>query len=156
MKFLITNELKENRLLHLVVLFFTLFLALFLILDVVLQAYQTGLLPSEVVVFLQGDEEAFIEPLLFDILLEKIHTALFFAMVTITMIVIIFIRVKNTTAHRLIHLTFLSAIFAPIMLILGYFYGIVFLYFWLLFYMLWHSIAFYFSFVILWILFNEL
>ena len=154
MKFLITKELNENRLLKLVVLFLVFILLLFISSDIALQQYQIGLTPKDILVLLKGDEEAFIEPILFDILLEKIHISIFTSMITLVLLVIIYMRVNNKYNNLLIHILFLSAILTPIMLILTYFYGTVFSILWLISFLLWHLLGIYFSLNIIWKLFK--
>lgn len=154
MKFLVTSELNENRLLRLVVLFLVFILLLFISSDVALQQYQMGLMPQDVLVVLQGDEDSFTEPILFDILLEKIHISIFTSMITLILLVIIYMRVNYQYNNLLIHVLFLSAIFTPIMLILTYFYGITFSILWLILFLLWHILAIYLSLNIIWKLFR--
>jgi hypothetical protein len=155
MKFLVTKELHQNPLLRSLVLFFVAVLSLFLLSDIVLHHYQIGLTPSLATETLLGNEDAFIEPLLFDVLLERVHSSIFTSMITLILLSIIFMRVQDVEKNKLIHIAFLSAIFTPLCLILAYFYGSVFIAAWIALFLLWHSVALYLSFFILWKLFRS-
>jgi len=144
MKFLVTKELGQNKLLRVQVLWLTALLALFLVSDMVLHHYQVGFVPSLAIEHILGNEEAFIEPIIFSVLLENIHIDLFVSMITLMLLVVIFIRVTNSRDSKVIHLAFLSAILAPLSLLLGYFYGASFIYLWIGFFILWHVFALYF------------
>lgn len=148
MKFLVTKELSENKLLRLQVLWLTGLLALFLISDIVLHHFKIGFSPAQALEAILGNEEAFVEPILLSVLLENVHVGLFFSMLTLILLVVIFIRVTDDSKTKMIHLAFLSAIFAPLSLLLGYFYGEIFIELWIAFFMLWHLCAFYFIFII--------
>lgn len=148
MKFLITKELSSNKLLRTQVLWLTAILVLFLISDIVLHHYKIGLTSSLAIENILGNEEAFMEPMLFSVLLENIHIDLFISMITLMLLVVIFIRVGHNRKTKMIHLAFLSAVLAPLSLLLGYFYGVVFIYAWIGFFILWHITALYFAFII--------
>ncbi|NOR56228.1 MAG: hypothetical protein GQ531_08475 [Sulfurovum sp.] len=145
MKFLVTKELGQNKLLRLQVLWLTAILTLFLFTDLVLHHYQVGLTPTLAVEQILGNEEAFIEPILLSVLLENIHIDLFISMITLMLLVVIFMRVAHDAKTKLIHLAFLSAIMAPIALLLGYFYAEVFISLWIGLFILWHLCALYFA-----------
>lgn len=150
MKFLVTKELHQNPLLSKLVLFFVLILSVFLITDLVLHHLQIGLIPAQALETLQGNEEAFIEPLLFDVLLERVHIGIFTSMITLVLLSIILMRVTEKQNDRSIHFAFITAILAPVALLLGYFYGVVFVTLWIVLFTLWHLLGIYFSLVITW------
>lgn len=145
MKFLVTKELQQNRLLRLQVLWLTAILTLFLVTDVIMHQYQTGLTPTLATEHILGNEEAFIEPILLSVLLEDIHIDLFISMITLMLLVVIFIRVEHDAKTKLIHLAFLSAILAPICLLMGYLYAEVCITLWIGFFLLWHLCGLYFA-----------
>ncbi|WP_309497334.1 hypothetical protein [Sulfurovum sp.] len=145
MKFLVTKELEQNRLLTLQILLLTGILTLFLFSDIVLHHYQVGLTPVQALETILGNEEAFLEPILLPALLERIHIDIFISMITLLLLVIIYIRISKNGKNKMIHLAFLSAILAPFSLLLGYFYGEMFVYVWLVMFVLWHLCALYFS-----------
>lgn len=150
MKFLVTTELQQNPLLKLLIGFFVGILILFTGLDLLLHHYQIGLTLEMAKTTILGDEEAFIEALLFDVLLERIHISLFISMLMLVLLVITYMRVTKNIANKMIHVAFIAAIAAPISLLLGYFFGEIFISLWIGFFILWHLCAFYFSAVILW------
>lgn len=150
MKFLVTKELSQNRLLSLMVLFLVGILALFLLSDILLHHYQIGLTPIRAFESILGDKEAFVEPMLFDALLERVHIDIFTSMITLILLIIIYIRLNPNTKNKIIHFTFIAAILTPISLILGYFYGTEFIILWIILFLLWHSSALYFAFIIFW------
>jgi len=150
MKFLVTKELDQNPFLKLLILFFVAVLTFFLLSDVALHYYQIGLTPTLALEHVLGNEEAFIEPMLFDVLLERLHTDIFTSMTTLTLLVIIYMRLNEKSTNKMIHITFLAAIFAPISLVLGYFYGSIFIMVWIGLFLLWHLCALCFSLLIIW------
>jgi len=145
MKFLVTKELEHNRLLTLQVLLLTGVLTLFLLSDILLHHFQLGLTPALLMESVLGNEEAFIEPMVFSALLERIHMDLFISMITLMLLAVTYIRIGNSREDKIIHWAFISAILTPVSLLLGYFYGAFFLYLWLVLFGLWHLFAFYFS-----------
>ena len=148
MKFLVTKELEQNRLLTIQVLWLTAILTLFLFSDMVLHHYQVGLTPAQAVETILGNEEAFLEPMIFSALLERIHIDIFISMITLMLLVVIYIRLSKERTNKMIHLAFLSAILAPFSLLFGYFYGEIFIFLWLGLFVLWHLCALYFSVII--------
>ena len=145
MKFLVTKELEENRLLTLQVLWLTAILTLFLFSDIVLHHYQVGITPTQALETILGNEEAFLEPMLLSALLERIHIDIFISMITLMLLVVIYIRLSKERTNKMIHLAFLSALLAPISLLFGYFFGELFIFMWLGLFILWHVCALYFS-----------
>jgi len=145
MKFLVTKELEHNRLLALQVLLLTAVLTLFVFSDMILHHFQIGLTTQKAIETLLGNEEAFMEPMLFSALLERIHIDIFISMITLMLLVVIYIRLGKSRKNRVIHLAFISAILAPVNLILAYFYGEIFVFLWLGLFILWHLCALYFS-----------
>lgn len=149
MKFLVTKELSSNTLLRVQVLWLTAILALFLLADMIVHHYKIGLSPVLAYEHILGNEEAFVEPIIFSVLLENIHIDLFVSMITLMLLVVIFIRVTQVQKTKMIHLAFISAILAPLSLLLStFFYGEVFIDLWIGLFILWHLSAFYFVVVI--------
>lgn len=148
MKFLITKELKDNSLLRLLVTLLVSFFMLFLALNIVLHHYQIGLNLDKAMESIIGDADNFIEPILFDILIERVHIDIFISMILLTLLVIIYIRVEKKPKNIFIHIVFLSNIFSNISFILGYYYGEIFIILWIGLFLLWHIFSFYISFII--------
>ena len=155
MKFLVVKELRHNPLLKSVVFLLVAFLGLFLVSDVVLHHLQIGLSLTSATETLLGNEEAFIEPILFDALLERIHIDIFTSMMTLVLLSIIYMRVLDQEKSKSIHLAFISAILAPIVLILAYFYGTFFIILWIVLFILWHLSGLYLSMRIVWSLLRK-
>ncbi len=149
MKFLVTNELRLNPLLRLLVAFFVVMMMLFILSDIALFHYQIGLTPQKATLSLLGDEEAFIEPMLFDVLLERVHVTLFISMITLATLVSIYIRVVKPTTYRIVHTVFLSAVGTPVLLLFGYFVVQIFIALSIGLFLLWHGCALYMCVVIL-------
>lgn len=149
MKFLITKELKDNSLLRLLVTLLLSFFMLFLALDILIHHYQIGLNLDKAIETIIGDEDNFIEPILFDVLIERVHIDIFISMILLTLLVIIYIRVEQKPKNIFIHIVFLSNIFSSISFILAYFYGEIFIILWIGLFLLWHIIAFYISFFVI-------
>ena len=145
MKFLVTKELEQNPLLTLQVLWLTAILTLFLFSDMILHHYQVGLTPTLALESILGNEEAFLEPMLLPALLERVHIDIFISMITLMLLVVIYIRLSKDRKNKMIHLAFLSALLSPISLLLGYFYGEIFIFLWLALFVVWHLCALYFS-----------
>ena len=150
MKFLVVKELRHNPLLKSVVLLLVAFLGLFLVSDMILHHLQIGLSPSKATETLLGNEESFIEPILFDALLERIHVDIFTSMMTLVLLSIIYMRVLDKEKSKVIHLAFITAILSPIAIILAYFYGTVFIVSWIGLFILWHLSGLYLSMGIVW------
>lgn len=145
MKFLVTKELEQNRLLTLQVLWLTVILVLFVVSDLVLHHFQIGLTPVQALETILGNEEAFLEPMLLSALLERIHIDIFISMITLMLLVVIYIRLSKNGKSKMIHVAFITAILAPLSLLLGYFYGEIFIFLWLGLFIVWHFCALYFS-----------
>jgi len=137
-KFLVTTKLKQNPLLKFVVLFLVAILGIFLLTDLVLYHLQIGLTLERATETLLGHEEAFIEPIIFEVLLERIHIGIFTSMITLILLSIIYMRVLDTEKSKVIHLAFITAILSPIVLLLAYVYGTSFIVLWIALFILWH------------------
>ncbi len=147
MKFLATKELKDNPFLKNLLAGLLVLITLFLLLDLLLHHVQIGLSFDSAITTLLGNEEEFIEPLLFDSLLIMIHTNLFFSMLLLLILSAIWIRVSKQPKDFKIflHALFLLAIFAPIFLLFGYFFGELGVKIWVVMFISWHFLAFFMS-----------
>jgi hypothetical protein len=149
-KFLVTKELHQNPLLTLLVKGLVGFFTLFLALDLLLHHFQIGLTLTKAKETLLGNEEAFIEPILLDALIERIHVDIFMMMILLTLLAIIYMRVITTPNHLMLHTLFISTIVSFITLILGYFYGEIFIMTWIGLFALSHLIAWVLCAKVLW------
>lgn len=138
MRFLVTQELKHNPLLKQLVLFFTALLCVYLISDIFLVHLQLGLTLDKASEVLLGNEESFIEPLLFDVLLEKVHIGIFTSMLSLLLLSIIYMRTYSIEHAKVIHVAFIAAILAPVSLLLAHNYGTIFIILWIGLFVLWH------------------
>ena len=143
MKFLATKELRDNQFLKYLLYGLLLFTILFLILDLVLHHLQIGLTFSKAVATVLGDEESFIEPILIESLLLTIHMNLFFSMLLLLILTSICIRVSEDKQlpRFIFHGLFVTALLAPIFLIIGYFTGKSAVMVWIVLFIIWHIVA---------------
>ena len=151
MKFLITKEIWDNQLLKWLVVLLTTLLSLFLLSDMLLHHYQIGLEFSKAIETIMGNEDEFVDPILFDALLERVHVDLFTSTITLMLLAVVYVRVagKNDINALAIHLSFVTAILAPILLILGFYFGEFFIYAWIVLFIVWHVLALGLSFYII-------
>ena len=156
MKFLATKELKDNSFLRYLLYGLLGFSILFLILDLVIHHLQIGLLFTDALATVLGDEEAFIEPILIESLLLTIHIDLFFSMLLLLILASIYIRVskENQPPKILLHGLFLSALLAPIFLLIGYFTGAFGVFAWVVLFIIWHLLALTISFKSLYLVYK--
>jgi len=146
-----SKELSKNPLLQRLIIFLTLTLILYLGVDILLHHQQIGLTFQTARETILGNEEAFLDPILFDTLLERTHSNLLTSMITLMLLTSIYIRVSKYYNKRqpAVHLVFSTAILSHCALILSQTYPI-FIDFWIVLFLLWHLIAFYLSFMIIW------
>jgi len=143
MKFLVSKDTAPTPLLRQLMTAVTVAMLLYLLLDVVLHGYLIGFSPQAAAQTLYGNEEAFVEPILFESLLLQVHIDLFMALVSLLIVVSIYLRMKHKEKVRkgLLHALFLSALAAPLLLIAAYFGGSFWLYGWVGAFYLWHLLA---------------
>ncbi len=143
MKFLVSKDAVPTPLLRQLMTAVTVAILLYLVLDVVLHGYLIGLSPQVAAQTLYGNEEAFVEPILFESLLLQVHIDLFMALVSLLIVVSIYLRMKYKEKVRkgLLHALFMAALAAPLLLIAAYFSGSFWLYGWLGAFYLWHLLA---------------
>ena len=156
MKFLATKELKNNKFLSSLLYGLLLFIILFLVLDLVLHHLQIGLAFSKAISTILGDEESFIEPILIESLLLTIHMDLFFSMLLLLILTSICIRVSEDKQlpRFIFHGLFLTALLAPIFLIVGYFIGEFAVMAWVVLFITWHLMALLLSFKTLYLIYK--
>lgn len=155
MKFLVTKELKENTPLKQLVGILVVVLIFFLLLDVLLHHYQIGFTLSDATATILGDMEAFVEPVLFDMLLERVHIDTLTALISLMLLALIYIRVSSTPNRWLLHIGFTSAIATQLTLLGSFWLGEVAIVLWITSFMLWHFIALFFAVLTLWRLYAK-
>lgn len=143
------KELESNPLLTRLILFLVLSLLIFLGLDVLLHHHQIGLTLQAATSNILGNEEEFLDPILFDTLLEHVHSDTLSAMLTLMLLTTVHIRLTPKKKQTLIHLTFLSAILTQVTLLLSTTFSI-FITLWIGLFLLWHFLALWLGIRIMW------
>jgi len=129
----------------------TMTLLLYLCLDIFLHYLVWGLGVESIAHTLYGDEESFTQALLLDTLLLQIHIDLFMNIITLMILASIYMRYFSQEKYTkiLVHIVFISGIFAPISLVIAYFTSIIFIYFWIIFFFSEHLLAIFMAILIL-------
>ncbi len=112
MRFVVTGEWTQNRLLRAIILWFLFYSAGLWLTNALLFFNQMGLRYESVVAFYRGSEEQFLLPRSYKVLLEISHfhlLAMGIFILTLTHLVL-FVPFTPRVKYWLIHLTFLSAI----------------------------------------------
>lgn len=152
MQFLDKNkELNKNPLLKKLIIFLVVTLILYLGLDVMLHHEQIGLTLSTATHTILGNEAEFLDPILFDTLLERTHANLLSSMIVLMLLTTIYIRLTKCTQKRqpTVHLAFLTAILSQITLLMTQTYPL-FIAPWIVLFLLWHLFALYLGVMIIW------
>ena len=139
----------KNPLLKKLILFLVLSLLLFLGLDVLLHHHQIGLTFTTARDTILGNEDEFLDPILFDTLLERVHADVLSAMISLMLLSTLLIRLKSRSQQRLVHLAFITAIFTQVSLLLAPSINI-FIAVWILLFIVWHLFALMMGLIIMW------
>lgn len=139
MKFLVSKELHHNPLLKKLVLFVSVIMIAFLASDILLHHFQIGLFFDKAIETILGNEEAFIDPLPFDTLLERVHINILTSLLTIMIVASVCISLGSK--GLLIHLIFISAILSHIALLSSLALGKTAIMIWIVLFLLWHILA---------------
>jgi len=143
MRFTLIKDLKkDDTMLHLLV-GMLLFFFLYICADLVVKYYGFGLLKSQVILTLFGDEDAFMEGMLQSTFLEYIHQEIFFTMMLLLTLCAVYVRIMKHKIHRafILHITMVTALLTPIFLVLAYFYTIAFVICYIAAFFIWHLSA---------------
>ena len=143
------NSLRKNPLLKKLILFLVFTLILFLGLDVLVHHHQIGLTLTTATDTILGNEEEFLDPILFDTILERVHGDILSAMITLMLLSTILIRLSPKSKQRLVHFSFITAILTPIALLIAP-STTLFILLWIVLFLLWHILAFVMGLSILW------
>lgn len=95
MKFFVTNDLKKEHPLRVMITALLVLLALFIVSDALVKQSMFGGSVHDIYTSLMGDAENFTEPYSFDLLLEMIHTDLFFSALLFLVLAALCFRVSN-------------------------------------------------------------
>ena len=128
------------------------FTFLYLLIDIFVKKNVFGLFSEAIALTLYGDEEQFIEPLNQASFLEFIHTEIFFIMMILLTLSAIFARLstQQTSSLWIINITLMSAIVSLVSLALSFFFGALYINFYILTYFVWHILALYMTTYSLW------
>lgn len=112
MRFTVSSDWRDNRLLKLVLVWFLVFVALLWVTNALLYFAQMGLTPSSVVRHYRGDEAAFLQPRSFQVLLEISHFHLFaMGILVLTMThLVLFVPMPNRWKAWIVSLSFAAAL----------------------------------------------
>ncbi len=157
MKFLVSKELRDNPLLKNLVLFISVILIGFLITDILLHHFQIGLWLDRASESILGNEEAFIDPMPFDTMLERVHVDILTSMLTLLIISSVCISVAKNNRFKgvLIHTAFISAILSHCAFLSSLYLGNFTILIWIVLFLLWHILAILMSISIIWRLFYK-
>ncbi|MFK5976393.1 MAG: hypothetical protein QM493_07790 [Sulfurovum sp.] len=124
MKFLVTKDSKLSPLLRYLIVGVLFAMILYLLLDILLHGYLLGFDINSIKATLFGDEENFIEPILFDTLLMQIHINLFFSLIAIMIISSLYIRFYNSYKRTkiFVHLMLFLGFLSPLLLLITFLY----------------------------------
>ena len=106
-----SKAFDKNPLLQKLILFLVLSLLLFLGFDVLLHHHQIGLTLNAATNTILGNEEEFLDPILFDSLLERVHADILSAMISLMLLAVILIRLNP--------ISFSTAILSQVALLLA-------------------------------------
>ena len=143
MKFLVTKDLSNSRLLAYLIGAVMFAIILYLVMDVVLHSYVIGLDIPSIQTTLAGNAETFEEPILIDSLLLQVHIDLFMTLFALLILSSVYIRLHDKTALMkiVLHMLFILGLITPLFLLLTYFWSDLFAYAWLGSFFIWHSLA---------------
>jgi len=144
-----SKAFDKNPLLKYLIIFLVVTLLLYLGFDLLLHQQQIGLTLSRATDTIMGNEEAFLDPILFDTLLERTHFNILSSMLTLMLLALILIRFNPTPKQYLVHASFLTAILSHVTLLLSSSHTL-FIGLWIGFFSLWHLLAFLMGIKIIW------
>lgn len=125
MRFLASKKLSDNHPIRWVVLWTLFVLSIAIVLNLAAKGIELGLTPTEWITAVNGDPNAFIEPILFSELLLKIHADLFGLIVTFILVASLYVRTSRSKRFKI--LLFILLLFAlllyPAALISAPFFG---------------------------------
>lgn len=146
-----SKELNKNPLLKYLILFLVLTLLIYLGLDILLHQQQIGLTLTTAHNTILGNEEEFLDPILFDTLLERTHFNIFSSMLTLMLLALILIRLnpKPKQQQIIIHVAFITSILSHVTLLLTYVHAF-FIMLWIGLFLVWHLLGLIMSISIIW------
>jgi hypothetical protein len=118
-------------------------------LDVLLHHHQIGLTLTTATDTILGNEEEFLDPILFDSILERVHADILSAMITLMILTTILVRLRPKSKQRLVHLSFITAILSQVALLLAP-SAPLFISIWIVLFLLWHLLSLILGLSIMW------
>jgi len=111
-RFTVTPDWRDNRLLQLVLAWFLVYVALFWVTNGLLYFTKMGLTPASVVAYYRGDESQFLQPRSFQGMLEIAHFHLFaMGILVLTMThLLLFVPIAKAAKAWIVSLSFAAAI----------------------------------------------
>ncbi|MCV6608062.1 MAG: hypothetical protein OIF32_07620 [Campylobacterales bacterium] len=95
MKFTVTKDLTSRGYLSNILILILISLGLFIVSYSYFQIHSVGFFPSEIKNNILGNEELFIEPKSFMLILEEIHMGIFGYIVTAVIVLMVFVQIKR-------------------------------------------------------------
>lgn len=95
MKFAVSNDISKNSYLRNILIVLLISLALFVASYSYFHIHSTGFFPSDIKNVVLGNEELFMEPTNFMVLLEEIHIAIFAYIVTAIIVLMVLVQIKR-------------------------------------------------------------
>jgi hypothetical protein len=144
MKFLVTKDKEAAPLLRVLMGGLLIAILLYLPMSIALHGVQLGFTPQMLQATLYGDEAAFVEPILLDVLLLQVHIDLFMTLFVVMMLSALAVRLldRKTSKLRVLHLLGVTGLLMPLSLLGAYFFGTFLLYVWIGVFLVWHLFAF--------------
>jgi len=111
-RFTVTPDWRDNRLLKLVLAWFLLYVTLFWVTNALLYFSKMGLTPGSVVTYYRGDEDRFLQPRSYQGMLEIAHFHLFaMGILVLTMThLLLFVPMSTRAKAWIVSLSFASAV----------------------------------------------
>jgi len=111
-RFTVTPDWRDNRLLKLVLAWFLVYVALFWVTNALLYFTKMGLTPASVVAYYRGDESRFLQPRSFEGMLEIAHFHLFaMGILVLTMThLLLFVPMAKPAKAWIVSVSFAAAI----------------------------------------------
>jgi len=111
-RFTVTPDWRDNRLLKLVLAWFLVYVALFWVTNALLYFTKMGLTPASVVAYYRGDESRFLQPRSFEGMLEIAHFHLFaMGILVLTMThLLLFVPMAKLAKAWIVSVSFAAAI----------------------------------------------
>ncbi len=143
MKFVLINNIQDDKAMVLILKGFLVFIFLFLISNILVMHSNFGISVDSVNISLFGNEDEYIDPMNKAAFLEFWHTQIFFIMMILLTLNAVFIRVAKKNIKIMVNLLMISALSSLISLGFAFYFSSSFVVVYLLTFFLWHGVAIY-------------